>query len=645
MSRLQTPYYLRFLFLHYVGGMFFFFLFRVILFAFHWPGIAHIAEYRTMIATSFLKGFQFDTVVMGYILALPVLLLVAQLFLGVKASLYAFVSMMIFSLMSLGFLICSIDIPYFNYTAARLTSVVFNWTVNTDMIFSMIAEEKSYWGFACVFVFLISSYVFIMKLALQRLNSVPDLIVTNPRKLIYSICTFFLLFVALRGRVDSPIKISHSFFCYSPFYNQLGLNPVFSLMKSLAESQKINLMDEATAFKIVQETLHIHSDVALSSPIARRQEASGSANKVNVVMVIMESMSANKLGHFGNPDGLTPFLDSLALQAYCFENFYAAGRHTYNGIFSSLYAYPAILAEHPMSSPDVKQYTGLPFMLQKAGYETIFFTTHDPSFDNMGTFLSTNSFHQIISQNNYDKNKIQSAFGVPDHVMFHYAVDTLDQLAKTKVPFFAGFMTVSDHAPYIIPKRISFQPKNNDISKQIVEYADWSLRDFFDRCKQKEWFKHTLFIFVADHGCVMGDTHYDIPLSYHHIPLMMYSADSSILKPTSIKEFGSQIDIFPTVMDMLHIPFVNNTFGVDLLKEKRSYAFFSSDDKVGCIDDQYFYIYTIHGSEYLHRYRSGDTKNYLSEQSKRAADMKRYAFSMIKAANGVMEKNQTGEEK
>ena len=105
MSRLQTPYYLRFLFLHYVGGMFFFFLFRVILFAFHWPGIAHIAEYRTMIATSFLKGIQFDTVVMGYILALPVLLLVAQLFLGVKANLYAFVSMMIFSLMSLGLLI------------------------------------------------------------------------------------------------------------------------------------------------------------------------------------------------------------------------------------------------------------------------------------------------------------------------------------------------------------------------------------------------------------------------------------------------------------------------------------------------------------------------------------------------------------
>jgi hypothetical protein len=82
--------------------------------------------------------------------------------------------------------------------------------------------------------------------------------------------------------------------------------------------------------------------------------------------------------------------------------------------------------------------------------------------------------------------------------------------------------------------------------------------------------------------------------------------------------------------------------GIDLLKEKRDYAFFSSDDKVGCIDNDFFYIYNLTGSESLHAYRSGDTKNYLSEQGERATKMKTYAFSMIKTAKTLIETNKTG---
>ncbi len=644
MRKQIIPYYLRFLLLYYMTGLFFFFLFRLALFCFHWPASQQFTEDRPMIITSFLKGVQFDTPVMGYMLALPLLTLAIHSFFKSTKNIYPLVKVYLFTLMSIAFFICAVDIPYFNYNAARITNVIFNWTSNSDMVFSMIREEKSYWGFAILFVLLLVGYITLLNRLVKRLGTNYDASMSVKSKIGFSMLSFLLLFMALRARIDSPLKISHSFFCYSPFYNQLGLNPVFSLAKSFAESQKTDLIDEATALRNVQAELNILPEANFSSPVARRSATYDTNRKLNVVMVIMESMSADKMGHFGNKNGLTPFLDSIADQSYCFDNLYSAGRHTYNGIFSSLYAYPAILAEHPMSSPDVKQYTGLPWTLKSEGYENVFFTTHDPSFDNMGTFLGTNAFHQVISQNDYDAQKIQSAFGVPDHVMFQYALDTLDRLSKTKEPFFAGFMTVSDHAPYIIPKDIPFHPRTNELPQQIVEYADWSLRDFFERCKQKEWFEHTLFIFVADHGCVMGDAHYDIPLSYHHIPLLMYCADTTILKPKKIDGFGSQIDIFPTVMDILQISFVNTTLGVNLLKEKRRYAFFSSDDKVGCIDNDYFYIYNLTGSEYLHAYRSGDKKNYLSEQAGRAADMKTYSFSMIKTAKMLMDGKKTGPE-
>ncbi|GBL35744.1 hypothetical protein EMGBS15_13390 [Filimonas sp.] len=364
MLKRNIPYYLRFLFLHYIAGLFFFFLFRLALFCFHWPSSQQFTDDRPMIITSFLKGIQFDTPVMGYILALPVLLLSIRSFFKSTKSIYPFMKVYLFTLMSISFLICAIDIPYFNYNAARLTNVIFNWTSSSDMVFSMIGEEKSYWGFAILFVLLVVGYISLMKILVKQLGANTDSLMSLKAKVGFTLLSFALLFMALRARIDSPLKISHSFFCYSPFYNQLGLNPVFSLAKSFTESRKINLIDEQTALKNVQDALHIAPDTALASPVARWSTASETGRKLNVVMVIMESMSADKLGHFGNKDGLTPFLDSLANCSFCFENFYSAGRHTYNGIFSSLYAYPAILAEHPMSSPDVKQYTGLPLILK-----------------------------------------------------------------------------------------------------------------------------------------------------------------------------------------------------------------------------------------------------------------------------------------
>ena len=62
----------------------------------------------------------------------------------------------------------------------------------------------------------------------------------------------------------------------------------------------------------------------------------------------------------------------------------------------------------------------------------------------------------------------------------------------------AVIMTASDHGPYIIPEY--FKPKPNEITKQIVEYADWSIGKFISNAKKKKWFDNTIFVFIADHG-------------------------------------------------------------------------------------------------------------------------------------------------
>lgn len=86
----------------------------------------------------------------------------------------------------------------------------------------------------------------------------------------------------------------------------------------------------------------------------------GQPSRKNVVLVFMESMSAELLGHFGNPEHLTPFLDSIAVRSLCFNRFFSAGTHTNHAIHSVLYSYPALMKRNSMKGAVIPFFAGLP---------------------------------------------------------------------------------------------------------------------------------------------------------------------------------------------------------------------------------------------------------------------------------------------
>jgi len=83
-------------------------------------------------------------------------------------------------------------------------------------------------------------------------------------------------------------------------------------------------------------------------------------------------------------------------------------------------------------------------------------------------------------------------------------------------------MTAIDHRPFVLPDY--FISKQNELKKQIVEYADWSLKKFLTMASKQKWFDNTIFVFVADHGWSMNAI-YDMPLNYHHSPLIVYAPE------------------------------------------------------------------------------------------------------------------------
>lgn len=631
----------------YILGLILFFCFRFTLFLTEISRISEIpsSEKWSNILGAFWMGVRFDTVISGYILFLPFVLISIGLSFKKLKKIFTVITfwIVIFAYM-LAFLLCAIDIPFFGQFFSRLNKVALEWMNTPGFVFKMIFQEPKYWLYIIPFAAVCIIFYLIVKRIIQGISNC-QISYNNWKSLLLKILVSLIfggiIFIGIRGRVSkkSPIRVGTAYFSKYAFINKLGLNPVFTFLRSTLDesddkNKRINLMDPVVALNKVRADFNIVSD-SLSSPIARiiGNREDSILNK-NIVIVLMESMTMRKLSLLGNKDFHTPHLDSIANNGYFFTNIYSAGIHTFNGVYSTLFSYPSLLRQHPMQAVEIKKYHGLSCVLKKLGYYNIYATTHDSQFDNVEGFLINNDFDLVVSQKDYPSNRVLSALGVPDDYMFEYNVPVITKAYKEKGRFLAVLMTTYDHGPFLTPDY--FKPKPGDLKHQVVEYADWAIGKFMQLASKEDWYRNTVFVFVADHGAPI-DAVYDIPLTYHHIPFIIYSP--SFIKPERFEQFGEQMDVFPTLMGLLKIPYVNNTFGIDLLKERRPYSYFTSDDRIGVIDKDYFLIIRNDNTKSLYKYRQNELTDYSGQEAERVEKMKGYAFSHLQTAQWMLDNN------
>ncbi|MDP4268003.1 MAG: sulfatase-like hydrolase/transferase [Bacteroidota bacterium] len=588
---------------------------------------------------SFLMGLRFDIVISSYILVLPyIVLTILELIKCNSNVLRAIIFYYIFILFSLSYLVCAIDIPYFSQFFSRFSITAFEWIDSPVFVSKMIIQEPRYWLYLIPLVISIIVFYKLLKNIINKYFNFKRSQNTYA-EIIFSFFFIVIIFFGIRGRIEikSPIRVGTAYFSNNAFLNQLGLNPNFTLIRSYLDSReegnkRISLMDDHSAILNVQKYLNI-KNLNNNFPLLREMHYNNAnAVKPNVILIIMESMSAGKMKRHGNNNNLTPFLDSISNEGYYFENAYTSGIHTFNGIFSSLFSYPAIFRQHPMKGSEILKYHGIASVLREKQYSTVYFTTHDGQFDNVEGFLKANDFERVVSKQDYPSAEVKTTLGVPDDYMFRFSIPVLNGLSSKNKPFFAAFMTASDHGPYYIPGY--FKPKSSEIKNQIVEYADYSLKKFISLSSKQKWFENTIFVFVADHGAAIDEL-YDMSLDYNHTPLIFYAP--KIIKDKKVfSKIAGQIDIFPSIMGLLQLSYKNNTLGIDLFSEDRPYILFNADDKYGVIDDKWFLIVGKDKSVKLYKYRSKDVYNYASQQSEVVRKMKTYAESNLQAFQYVI---------
>jgi len=337
-----------------------FFLFRLLFYSIENQTLSETPQPFILTIRAFLIGWRFDTLIACYVLILPWFVLTLAAFIPSalrwgRYLLFCWLAVVLAGII----LIASVDIPYFSHFQSRASITILNWANSPGFVFRMIIQEPRFYLFFFVFLAVLILSLFLLKrISVNRFRK-PLNSISRPSSLFLMIFVILLtgglIFIGIRGRLaaKSPLKPAAAYFCGIPLMNQLALNPAYTFMVSYLDSRKpdnrqIELMPVQEAIENARGYLVI-SDSMGCSPIAREIVPPDSSRLLNVVVILMESMSMEFLGVHGNPDSLTPTLDRLSRQSRFFRNFYSAGLHTMNGVFSTLFAYPTLLHQHPMN--------------------------------------------------------------------------------------------------------------------------------------------------------------------------------------------------------------------------------------------------------------------------------------------------------
>lgn len=622
----------------HLAGLFFLSLFRVV----EYVALSDLIVDATAPAIpAFLKGLLFDNVMMSYVSILPLaVLLLCASFGCVRRWLHRAAAIWYGAWLALMFVVSASNIPFFCYFLTNINTGVFAWFDQPDTVVGMALGDSTYIMYVLLYfvilALLVAAIVTICRTVGKRAEKLPASKGNPCLRVVVSLALVFLCFVGIRGTwvfTKRPISQSAAYYCGDAFLNQLGISPSFNLVKSFSNDMKegngrLGLMDDSEAVAAAREYLGV--TVADSSFVIRRHvAASCQKRKPNIVLILMESMSANFMQRFGCQQRLTPTLDSLARHSLFFTNFYSAGTHTNQGIMGTLYSFPALMKRNVMCDVSTRCYNGLPTVLQQQGYNTSFFMTHWNDFDNMNAVFASNGYEHIYSREDYPESEVVNNYGVSDHFLFDYALRTLNGQSKEGRPFFATLLSISNHPPYVVPSY--YQAKAETDEMKAVEYADWALACFLDAARQQPWYANTIFVMLGDHGKVVGRPDAEVAQSSHHIPLFIFGPG---VENGVYDGLGMQVDVMPTVLGLLGIDYDYDGFGTDLLQERHSQVFYSTDDCIVARDST---------SVYIHHPSTGQATYYASRpdgsyrqnlpQDENATALARYVKSMVQTAD------------
>lgn len=328
----------------------------------------------------------------------------------------------------------------------------------------------------------------------------------------------------------------------------------------------------------------------------------GGLGRLNVVLVSIESFGAEFSRLHGSGRDLTPNFDEFAGRSLWFSNAYASGTRTVRGLEAFTSSIPPIPTVSILRRPGNEHVATWGAVMRSLGYRTSFLYGGYGYFDNMNYFFGHNGF-DVVDRRSFRSVRFENIWGVSDEDLFDHSLAYLDSVHASGKPFFSIIMTTSNHKPFTFRpglERLGIPPEGGGRAAG-VRYADFALGEFLRHAKGHAWFDDTIFVVAADHGARVYGAE-QIPLKTYEIPLLIYSPRH--VEPKRLDELMTQIDIAPTVLGLLGLPYEAPFFGQDALRAPPQHrvAFFNHNHDVAIYRDGKMVVFGLKRAADTFRY-------------------------------------------
>jgi phosphoglycerol transferase MdoB-like AlkP superfamily enzyme len=563
---------LKFLFRLICWWLLFFFFFRILFLISEFAGTVN-APVSDLIKV-FFWGFRLDLSAICYLIAFPFLLLVIRLF--TSSGILRYLNLYFHGIVLFWF----VGISLGNITLYKIWGTI----INARAIF-YLSEPKEVFASLSNFEWFISLsiwtliflfFFFLFRKFVQK--KFPEPVAGRTISVIPFLVLFALIFLGARGGTQLiPINESSAYFSSNNLLNQIAVNHIWSLGHSLKESRistenPYKYYDDATAQKNVMALYTSKKDST------EQIFNIDSLPKPNIVIIILESWSADIVKAIGGEDNLSPNFDQLKNDGILFSNIYSAGFRTDQGLVSILSGFPAQPNNSIIHYPDkTEKLPSLMREFKKSNYNTSFYYGGEIGFANMNSYFLNSGCDKLVTQDDFKETSHSNKWGVYDEfVLNRHAAD----LNHQKEPFFSVLLTLSTHEPFDIPIKNPFgNDTEADKFRGAAYYTDQSLGNYFKKVKEEAWFKNTLFVLIADHGHKLPKgNNYENPKARRMVMMFYGNLIKPEFKGKVFNRIANQNDFPATLLSQLGMKHDSFEWSNDIFNKNRNdFAYMSLD--------------------------------------------------------------------
>jgi phosphoglycerol transferase MdoB-like AlkP superfamily enzyme len=518
-----------------------------------------------------------------------------------------------------------VDLGHYGYVHARLNATLLEHLQPLSLALGMAWETYPVlWGLALVGV------LALIHLFLLRRFAAPELkLATNAlgrwtkRGVVVAVLALYVL--GIFGKWSwYPLRWSDAYFTPNEFVAAVALNPVLYLADTYDNRTK-----DFDRRLVRQHYAQVARILGVDKPDPERlsferwvepgsKPGAKPAAPLNLVVIHLESFAGFKTGVFGNPLGATPNFDALAHDGILFTNFFIPAVPTARSVFTMLTGIPdnnpgRSASRNPLI---VSQHT---LVNALKGHDRYYFIGGSATWGNIRGILQKNieDLH-IYEEGTYNAEHLDT-WGVSDLAMFEKALSVFKNERK---PFFAFIQTSGNHRPYTIPEDVAgrhgFKLAEMDERKlkdagfdgldayNGLRFFDFALGYFFRNARKEPYFRNTVFVMYGDHGnpSARPTPWQQLELTSFHVPMLIY-APGLVHEGRRIDITGSSVDLLPTSLGLMKVPYRNTTLGRDLLRPRPADEHFSLLP-IGIVNDEYLLRIAPGGIRRLYRYRSNE---------------------------------------